>query len=221
MPLLILGDRKKGLPSWLGINSIQTLSSFCQRVSGPSTRRASRMTVAKGGAAPGVGNAGRAALVPEGAADGAEAAAAANPAAGPLAAGPPVPPAVGVAGATAVGSTAGRVATSGDLMGLSSAVGSTLQPAKQAAPNRTAERGFRCMGLLTGVPSCFALRYGPFRWPDGLKGRRDGGTADVEKSTTHCAPKPPMLLPRGHRAAPAVVRSSTPSQLGGAAPVPR
>ena len=36
MPVLILGDSRKGWPKSSGCSSIQTLSSFCQSVSGPS-----------------------------------------------------------------------------------------------------------------------------------------------------------------------------------------
>ena len=39
MPLLIFGDSRKGWPNCSGCSSIQTLSSFCHSVSGPSMRR--------------------------------------------------------------------------------------------------------------------------------------------------------------------------------------
>jgi hypothetical protein len=48
MPVLALGDRKNGVSRSLGLSSIQTLSSFCQRVSRPSIWCASLITSAKG-----------------------------------------------------------------------------------------------------------------------------------------------------------------------------
>jgi hypothetical protein len=59
---LIFGDSRKGWPSCSGRSSIQTFSSFCHIVSGPSMRRASLTTVAKGAGPPAVaGGAGAAA----------------------------------------------------------------------------------------------------------------------------------------------------------------
>src|SRR5437764_957747 len=48
MPVLSLGDRKNGWFRSNGLSSIQTLSSFCQRVNRPSMRVASLMISAKG-----------------------------------------------------------------------------------------------------------------------------------------------------------------------------
>ncbi len=53
MPLLSLGESRNGLPRSPGASSIQTLSSFCQSVSGPSILRAPSMTLANGGGLPG------------------------------------------------------------------------------------------------------------------------------------------------------------------------
>ena len=110
MPFLIFGDIRKGLPNCDGMISSQTLSSFCQSVSGPSMRRASRMTVAKGGGpggvAPGGGVLGTAATCRTGAL---------AAAAGGLAA--------GVAGAAAGVVAAVLVGLSGALAAFSSVVG--------------------------------------------------------------------------------------------------
>ena len=147
MPVLILGDSRNGCPSCSGVSSIHKRSSRCHITSGPATRTAPRMTVAKGGGEPG----GKAA----GAGAAAEAVAlAARGGAANVGVVTGAGLAVGAAGAVgaAVGATAGAAAT---LAGTCGGGVKAAQAASMATPasatGRRVHWGMRTVGIGRGT----------------------------------------------------------------------